>query len=82
VGVTGLHVGWVDTDMATQWAGDAPRSAPAPTAAGARERPSIVPPAGERPTAFREMPECPVRDLVDQPASVFPQIRGLAAQTS
>ncbi|SNR89889.1 NADP-dependent 3-hydroxy acid dehydrogenase YdfG [Streptosporangium subroseum] len=28
VGVTGLHVGWVDTDLATQWAGDAPRSAP------------------------------------------------------
>lgn len=32
VGVTGLHVGWVDTDLATQWAGDAPRSAPADVA--------------------------------------------------
>jgi NAD(P)-dependent dehydrogenase (short-subunit alcohol dehydrogenase family) len=33
VGVTGLHVGWVDTDMATQWAAeDAPRTAPADVA--------------------------------------------------
>ncbi|MEO3742071.1 SDR family oxidoreductase [Plantactinospora sp. B5E13] len=33
VGVTGLHVGWVDTDMADQWApADVPRSNPADVA--------------------------------------------------
>ncbi|MEE6257605.1 SDR family oxidoreductase [Plantactinospora sonchi] len=33
VGVTGLHVGWVDTDMASEWApADAPRSDPADVA--------------------------------------------------
>ncbi|WP_326559206.1 SDR family oxidoreductase [Micromonospora sp. NBC_01796] len=33
VGVTGLHAGWIDTDMAARWAApDAPRSAPADVA--------------------------------------------------